>query len=198
MNAARLTIDIRSWWHPGSGRGGGAVVDATAHRDADGLPVLPGRHIKGLLRDALECAETWGWAGHEGLAQRLFGTRTEDAGGQPPQPGCLRVSDARLPQDIAAYLSGHEIGRGLIPGLFHSRFATAIDHDTGTALDHSLRGIEVVVPLQLEAQVQPVPGRAPQEGWDARLAEVLPLIRAVGAGRHRGLGRAELALEVAA
>lgn len=198
MKPARLTIDIHSWWHPGSGRSGGAVVDATAHRDANGLPVLPGRHLKGLLRDALECAENWNWAGHAGLPERLFGNRTGNAGAHPPQPGCLRVSDGRLPEDTAAYLANHQTGRTLIPKLFHSQFATAVDHDSGTALDHSLRGIEVVVPLQLAARIEPLPGRIPPEDWSERLAEVLPLIRAVGAGRHRGLGRAELALEVSA
>lgn len=198
MNPVRLTIDIRSWWHPGSGRSGGAVVDATAHRDAAGLPVLPGRHLKGLLRDALECAEAWNWTGHAGLPERLFGSRTESGKTHAPQPGCLRVSDGRLQADLAAYLAGHETGKALIAKLFRSQFATAVDHDSGTALDHSLRGIEVVVPLQLEAHIRPVPGRIPPDGWSERMAEVLPLIDAVGAGRTRGLGRAELALEVPA
>jgi CRISPR/Cas system CMR subunit Cmr4 (Cas7 group RAMP superfamily) len=47
MGACNLKIDLRGYWHPGSGRGGGVVMDAMAHRDSTGLPVLPGRHLKG-------------------------------------------------------------------------------------------------------------------------------------------------------
>ena len=49
----RLKIDIQSYWHPSTGRGQGSDVDALAHRDKDGIPCLPGRTIKGLLRDAV-------------------------------------------------------------------------------------------------------------------------------------------------
>ena len=100
MTSMTLVVDIHSYWQSGGGRGQGAVLDATAHRDADGLPVLPGRHLKGLLREALEAAERWQWQGYEGLAAKLFGDRTEEAKEKlenaKPAPGYLRISDATL------------------------------------------------------------------------------------------------------
>lgn len=198
MNTGILRIEILSYWHPGTGRGGGTVVDAAAHRDSAGLPVIPGRHLKGLLRHALERAEAWGWPGYSGLAQQLFGTRSEyPAVGGFPLPGCLRVSDARLPEAVANWLATGD-GKKLTPRLFRSIHATAIDADSGAAKDGSLRGIEVVIPLTLEARIDAAAADPVPTDWSARLDGVLPLIDAVGAHRARGLGRAILTLEQAA
>lgn len=194
MSTHRIHIDLRGYWHPGGGRGQGLVLDATCHRDADGLPVLPGRHLKGLLRDALERAEAWNWAGYQGLASALFGDRPKGDDARTPRPGSLRVGDARLPNEIAAHLAGDE-GKELRSGLFRPLYATAVEHATGTAKEKSLRGIEVVVPLELDAALSAIPGREPPSDWPERLRAVLPLIDAVGAHRNRGLGRAVLTLE---
>ncbi len=192
--SATLIIDLQGWWHPGGGRGAGAVADAVAHRDSHGLPVLPGRHLKGLLREACLHAEAFGWPGFEHLADTLFGERTEDTDpGQVPKPGCLRIGDATLEPALHEWL-GSEQGKHLQPHLFQVLHATAIDHDSGTAVNQSLRGIEVVVPLKLQASITPIPGQQPPAGWQQRLEEILPLIEAVGAYRSRGLGRAVLTL----
>lgn len=190
----QIQIDIKSYWHPGGGRGQGMVLDATCHRDRHGLPVLPGRHLKGLLRDALERAEQWKWGGYEGLADTLFGERTEQDRNHSPKPGALRVGDARLPEPIVNHLSS-DAGKDLIPGLFRPLYSTAIDHKSGTADDQSLRGVEVVVPLTIHANLTPIPGQNPPDGWNQKLKDALHLIDAVGAHRNRGLGRAVLTLE---
>jgi len=196
MKVHELQVDIRAYWHAGGGRGAGAVLDAVVYRDADGLPVLPGRHLKGLLRDAVARAASWDWDGYAGLAERLFGRPAETR--RASEPGCLRLSDARLPDGVVAWLRSNE-GKAHRAALFRALDATAIDADTGTADGHSLRGIEVTVPLTLYARIEPVPGREAPEDWPARIAEVLPLIDAVGGWRTRGLGRAVLTLtEVAA
>lgn len=191
---AQLKIHFANYWHAGGGRDAGSVLDAIVHRDVHGLPVVPGRHIKGLLRDALERAETWEWEGYSGLAATLFGDRSETASNAAPQAGCLRVSDGMLPSDVAKWL-GSEAGARLRPGLHRALYATAVEHDSGVAKDHSLRGIEVTVPLDLTAVVEEIPGRNAPENWLARLGEVLPLIDALGAYRSRGLGRVQLQLE---
>lgn len=51
-------ISIRSDYHISAGHGLGATVDSALQRDADGLPVLRGTAIVGLLRDALRDLET--------------------------------------------------------------------------------------------------------------------------------------------
>jgi hypothetical protein len=183
-------VDIRSYWHPGTGRGSGFHLDAVTHEGADGLPRLPGRTLKGLLRDAIHRAETWGWKEvHAGSTERLFGPLGRE--GAETAFGLLRVSDATLPDEVAAYLASEE-GRKLVPGLYREHFSTAIEQKTGVAKERSLRGMRVVVPLTLEAEISTVPGVEDLPDWRARLGAVLPLVTAVGAHRSRGFGRAVL------
>lgn len=199
MSTPTLHIRLQTYWHCGTGRGLGAAVDAAAYRDSDDLPAVPGRHIKGLLRDAMQQAQAWGWSGHAdgSMLHTLFGQRTEgsliDA---PPASGLIRVSDARLSDDLSAWLR-HEDRRSQRAALFRVVQSTAIDESTGSAKDHSLRGIEVVVPLELQAPIEPLPGAAPPSDWIDRLREVLPLIPAIGGHRGRGLGRVLISLEAA-
>ncbi len=190
---AQLNIDLKSYWHAGGGRDAGSVYDAIVQRDPDGLPILPGRHLKGLLRDAVMRAEAWGWDYFEGLTDTLFGKRNPVDGGESQQ-GCLRISDATLPETQQNWLASKS-GKGLLPGLFAGLYSTAVEYATGTARNHSLRGIEVTIPLLLQARIEPLPGTTLPDGWHERIREVLPLIDAVGAHRSRGLGRAVITLE---
>lgn len=193
----QLTIDIQSYWHPGTGRGQGSHVDAVAHRDTDGLPVLPGKTVKGLLRDAVTRWGSFNQAESKpSLAEQLFGP---DADAEEKWSGLLRVSDAVLPADVRYYLKKsaeeNDGNNSLIPGLYQTLHATAIEQKTGTAVNKSLRGIEVVVPLTLYATLDEVPGVAYKvEDWAERMHPALSLIQGVGAHRSRGLGRAVVAL----
>lgn len=200
--AAILSVAIRGYWHTGTGRGSGNHLDALVDTDAEGLPYLAGRHLKGLLRDAVNRAEVWGLLTMHGceLTTRLFGSRGFDEGQPVPRadtlPGHLHISDARLPGDLCTWL-GHPDQKHLRSGLYREIFSTAVNEETGVAQRRSLRGMQVTIPLDLEARVQLLPG--PQHGtlaecWFTVLRECLPLIRAVGANRTRGLGRAVLTL----
>jgi len=190
MNAATLLIDIQSYWHPGTGRGSGFHLDAVTHAGPDGLPRLPGRTLKGLLRDAVYRAEQWGWKEiPAGTTEALFGPLGR--AGQPTRPGLLRVSDATLPDEVAAHLA-IDAGKPLISGLYREHFGTAIDLATGVAAGRSLRGMEVVIPLTLTAPIGEIAGVLAVPDWRNRLAAVFPLVAAVGAHRARGFGRAHL------
>ena len=188
MTAATLCIDIQTTWHPGTGRGSGFHLDAVTHQGADGLPGLPGRHLKGLLRDALLRAETWGWPDvPKGSTEALFGADGRDR--RDTRPGLLRVSDGTLTADIAAYLATAD-GAKLVPGLYREHYSTAIDQKSGVAKERSLRGMGLIVPLTLKATIEEIPGMPPIPDWRQRLAAVFPLVSAVGAHRTRGFGRA--------
>ncbi len=205
MSTATLVIAIQTYWHPGTGRGSGFYLDATTHTGADGLPRLPGRTLKGLLRDAVYRAERWGWPEvSAGTTRALFGSRTtlddtaaSSAGDENlSTPGRLRVADATLPAEVTTYLSV-PVHQHLIAGLYREHFSTAIN-DQGVAVSRSLRGMQVVVPVTLEAEVSELPAihTATEHeigNWQDLLAGVFPLINAVGAYRNRGFGRAHLA-----
>lgn len=206
----QLKIEIHSYWHPGTGRGKGSQLDAVTHRGADGLPRLPGRTVKGLLRDAVYRWERFGGYGepaNPGICDQLFGPYRplgdgddDNANTGQTWPGLLRFSDARLPASDRAAIGQYEGAEraALIAGLYRSHFSTRIDHKSGTADEATLRGIELVVPLTLYADIDDVADaryRGLLADWPTKLSPALPLVRAVGALRSRGLGRATLTLE---
>ena len=194
-----LKIEMMGFWHPGTGFGKGSHLDAITHRNAYQLPVLPGRTIKGLLRDAVSR-----WEGYQGhviksdaekicAVDQLFGSPSDAS---KTWAGLLRFSDAGLPTDEANYLAGRT---DLLAGLYRQHFSSAIEHTTGVAVDKSLRGIELVIPLTLYSRIELIPN-APypqlQTKWMEYIEPALALIQAVGAHRNRGFGRASLSLEV--
>lgn len=192
-----LCFDIRSYWHAGTGRGGGALLDAKAHRDAQGLPCLPGRTVKGLVRDAMHRTESWGQVPC-GMTETLFGSIGIEAGQtrMETSPGALGFSDARLPDEVAVWLADQQEPT-YREVFFRPLYATAIDPATGTAKPKSLRGLEVTLPLTLESQVLILrPDRLSRLDWVAALRRSLSLVLAVGAHRSRGLGRSCVTLEV--
>ena len=209
-NRTILTIEIRSYWHPGTGQGLGSHLDAVTHRGTDKLPALPGRTVKGLLRDAVNRWELFGGYAKEPFAgnnptitERLFGPPPEwgPAENEPSdervdhrRSGLLHCPDASLAENDRNYLIANP---SLISGLYRSHFSTAIEHESGTAREKSLRGIEVIVPLTLHVELELLDdSQHPvlSAKWIDILRPALHLIRAVGAHRSRGLGRAVLKL----
>lgn len=185
----RLRLQLLDTWHVGSGHGEDRYIDASVERDANGLPYVPGRMLKGLLRDAASALELWGhWP--EGTALRLFGGDSRRAEGLA-QPGLVRVSNAVLPAAERKWLAGDGLDASLQRNaLFTTRFQTAIDRDSGIAAEGSLRGIELVLPLLLESEIElGMPSVAPlPSDWD-NISKLLPLVRALGAHKTRGDGR---------
>lgn len=199
MKRCLLTVEFRDYWHIGSGRGQGKHLDAVVDKDTEGLPFVPGRMLKGLLRDAMRRLEAWGNTGvasddADVSTRELFGG--EDAGLSTPtrhdtSPGFIFVGDARLPEDLRCWLSQtDQISQR--QSLYRQIFSTAINEATGGARENSLRGIEVVIPVTLSAHLE-IQGKSP-DAVITRIKRALPLIQAVGAHRSRGLGRAHLSL----
>jgi hypothetical protein len=208
----KVTVRIDSFWRVGTGRGAAGRLDALCIRDGNDLPFLPGRSLKGLLRDAVDRAEQWGWFEEQGypgdgppnagpLTVCLFGEpgfRIDTDGAvnvtEPvlrPASGCLQVANAILPQDDRAWLCQK---RYLVPQLFCTMNSTAINPNTGAPLHGALRAEEVVVPLTLEAGIA-ANDRDPPDNWPHLLRLAAPLIRAVGSGKSRGLGRCHVIIE---
>ena len=177
-----------------SPNGSGNLLNALVVKDAADLPILPGRTVKGLVRDAVWKAETWGHL-PEGASERLCGRSTilKPAHPNECEPGALAFDNATLPADLAAWLS-HSSQKETREGLFGELHATAIEVESSRAVSGSLRGIEVTVPLVLRADLDVIyPDRAGD--WMNELKTALPLLRGLGGSRHRGLGRVVVTLE---
>lgn len=194
-----LTIEMLSDWCVGSGYGKSGGWDRSVARDAEGLPYLPAKQLKGLWRDACERV-AWGFddgkTGEWGkLAGRLFGPGAK--AGRPAEQGMLWVSDARMLASWSDYLRDHEIQpeAALIrSGLTRSRFGVAINGSTGTARDDMLREVEVArAGLQLKAT-----GLLPDNlAWQVELLLVagIKTIGHLGGKRRRGLGRCRVSTD---
>lgn len=201
----QVKFNIHSFWRAGTGHGGGALLDELVYKEMYGLPCLPGRTVKGLLRDAAFRAEQWGHI-PEGSTVCWFGSNALEPGETEirfkTEPGALGVSSAILDQELRDYFISllkdkhrKSIGKDLCQGFFHQIHATAIEHNTGSAKYQSLRGMEVTIPLELTAKLHIVSSEKLTTDWDKELAKCLPLIRAIGTSRSRGLGRVTVELE---
>lgn len=187
-----LEIEIQSYWHAGSGKGNGPGADALVQKTAEGMPFVPGRTVKGLLRDACHMAESLGHVA-DGTTGELFGRQGSGEASTRrfnTESGRLRPNNAVLGkgtverQRWVAWASAHGAQTSTLFDIVHS---TAIDHD-GVVLDKTLRSIEFAVPLTLYAEV---------EGLEEAAETVrvfLPLVRSLGLRRHRGFGRCAMRL----
>lgn len=210
MISRRLHIRLHSFWHVGTGRGGGARLDAEVARTPEGLPFVPGRTIKGMLRSAVDQAIRLGHvtAGRDDFI-RWFGSelaRSENADHQvrsfesaryATSPGSLHFGSAFLGRGAeqsrwVAWASQPE-NRPALEGLYRELASTRVN-EFGVAEDHTLRCIEAVVPAELEARID---GPA-DDSWPNALAASLPLLCGLGTSRSRGLGRATFSLGEAA
>ncbi len=50
----RYKIQFHTFWHCGSGLASGADADLLVIKDKDGIPYVPGKTVKGLLREAFD------------------------------------------------------------------------------------------------------------------------------------------------
>lgn len=203
MTDHTLCITLFDYWHAGSGRGSGPVYDAEPVRSDAGLPYLPGRTVRGLLREGMALAEESALPEvPAGSTTRVFGhyqspgQARQNAPG-PQDPGLLRLSNATLGAQYEAWLSAAARAdrEALAQSLYAPLAATAIDRTTGQVNNQTLRVIEVALPLTLEATVTVLPSGEEAAKVRALLEAALPWIRGLGVSRRRGLGRCRFAFE---
>ncbi len=202
MTSCTLKFSLSSYWATGSGEGGGAVVDSVVLRDASQLPVIPGRTVKGLLRDAMQLATLSRKVDPERV-QRWFGSALPGQGDGDEQEvhlekgrfstteGALWFGSATLPDAWRQWARLQPKDAPVLLSLSTFLASTAIDPD-GVAAEHTLRVCEVSVPMELHAEVR---GPAGDRTWQEDLRACLPLLRALGTRRNRGFGRVDVTME---
>ena len=172
-------LEFFSYWHCGSGLSAGADVDQLAVKDENGLPFVPGKTIKGLIREAAE--ELSGlnpdyYAAANDL-DTVFGKAPSLD--NPDSQGCAFFSNAEFPNSDKRKI----INEGLAKYLFDRINSTAID-ESGIAKEHSLRRMEVVLPCILTGEIHNIP-----ENVAATITDALRFVKRLGENRNRGLGR---------
>ena len=149
MDTYLIKLTFKSDALPGSGEGFGSVIDQDVVFDDLGIPYIPGKRIKGLLRESYE--EVCQVLNNSSTVcldpTLLFGNPGQDLE-SPVYFSNLFVEDYMKLKDTLKKLSL------LYPSIFNQesiieaftylRQQTAIDQITGTALPHSLRTIRVL------------------------------------------------------
>lgn len=176
----KYIVKFHTYWHCGSGQAAGSDVDELIIKDRDGLPYIPGRTIKGLLKDACILMTKYNRLGQDKLNEIFGYVEQSGENGQNTVKGVAHFSDAELPALDRSLLSKKE---DLKAGLYDSVSSTAIGDD-GIALDHSLRKIQVVVPCTLYGEIDDLPS-----DFGVHMQDAMKLIKRMGLGRHHGLGR---------
>lgn len=194
MIEAELYISFSSDWHCGSGLGESHLSDAVLSRDTEGIPVIPGRAVKGALREGAWRLCVLGGDYARALTT-LFGSAS--CGGAGQQAGQLYVSPAELPEDMRGYFLSlsHEERVRAVSYMMTRRSRTALKD--GVALKKSLRSLECGIPGVVFRSRLAFDLPDGNRTWLLPyMAAVCAAVKSMGADRARGLGRCALKLTV--
>ena len=164
----KIEIEFFTYWHCGSGSSGGSRVDALVAKDNNGLPYIPGKTIKGHIREMAESLDD------SEFINLCFGSSEE-------REGKCYFSNAIIEEKIDKKLSSY---------LFTTISSTKIE-ENGIAKTGSLREIEAVVPLKLYATIE---FDEDSKKYESKMIEAFRQVKRMGLNRTRGLGRCEITL----
>lgn len=197
------TLKFYSEWHCGSGLAAGADLDALVVKDKNNLPYVPGKTIKGLVREAVENVlffskekndanlklfmETFGnsneadWNMLDDISEEGKMTEEDDKTKENRvKTGMAFFTNAELDAKLQYVIHKEK----LESHLYRTISSTAIKD--GVAKEHSLRRMETVVPCELTGKVINVPDEFKE--W---VLDGMKYIKRLGKNRNRGLGRCE-------
>lgn len=185
MCSVTYRLEFFSDWHCGSGLAAGADVDALVIKDKNRLPYIPGKTIKGLVREAIVDLLYLSLPQEKSEVEdkkkaafiKTFGYFNDDD--YSGQQGSCFFTNAEFPEAKAqAILTNHAQ-----EFLYRIQTSTAID-ENGVADEHSLRRLETVVPCELQGMILNIDKNIVEEVQNA-----LRMIKRIGVNRNRGLGR---------
>lgn len=190
----QLKITLLSDTTFGRGDGVAGLIDQEVEHDYCGFAYLRGRTLKGLLSEECDnliavCLQNDSRAYWENLACTLFGTPGSTLG----TIAAMHVGDACLPDDLREAVAWQiqedkTLKREeVLESLTTIRRQTAIDSQTGTADEGSLRSFRVVI-RQLEFKADLLFETQPSDEILSILAVGILALRRVGSGRNRGRG----------
>lgn len=188
MKDLRYKIQFYSPWHCSSGLSAGADMDMLVVKDQNGLPYIPGKTLKGLIREAVE--------DYAGLSGSINAEKVNEAFGlsadaeAPGKQDAAGKGTAFFSNVTLAPCEETAIVNGEAQHLMFSKVASTAIDENGVAKDHSLRSMETVVPCTLYAEITDLP-----DGVSKAIEKSIGLIHHIGLNRNRGLGRCDFIVE---
>lgn len=179
----RYKVEFHTDWHCGSGLAAGADVDALVVKDKKGMPFIPGKTMKGLIRESVEEIRSLQGKEADKSFVDAFGYFEKDK--EDMHKGAMFFTNATLEKDEYNAIVSNDAVRFM----YRDIASTAIKKN-GIAKEHSLRKMEVVVPCTLYGTIHDVP-----EGMADEIVKSFGFIKRLGQNRNRGLGRCTLKVE---
>jgi|SRR5690554_913695 len=183
-------IEFYNYWHSGSGLSGTTYADSIVNKTNRNLPYIPGKTLKGLLRDAAENIHKLNSKlVSEDFIEHVFGKRIEEDRNNIARledEGKVFFTNAMLSEKLSDRISNGT--PNLSESLYTIISSTKIDK-SGQAADGSLRQLEVTIPLTLYASIEHFP-----EEYLLELEYCLGWIKEMGQNRNRGLGKCKFSL----
>ena len=170
-------------WHIGSGSGIPGVVDNGVLKNNQNVPVINGKTIKGITRDALEDLLYFIKApDHSDVMETIFGWEGDKEGNAVfHNPSiCMDESDKKGSdyKEFLKFFEHRDIG--------DIRYHTAIDSETGTASKHQLFSEETSEKcFEFFGHIEI------DEAYAKYLIAALKFTTKIGGKRRRGLGQCE-------
>lgn len=185
----KYKIHLLSNWHTGSGLSAGAESDAEVLKDDNHFPYIPGKTIKGLLKDALE--EMPNMDGE--IIKSIFGYEERDKEEEKTKEEKVIRTHKRK-----AFFSNATLGKAereeitpkMADFLYRNVSSTKINKN-GVAENKNLRTMEVCVPIVLEGEISGLEDEKEQKA----VTNALKWVRHLGVNRNRGLGRCKFIVE---
>ena len=188
----KLIINLKSDLCASSGTGLGSLIDNDVCYDEYGLPYIPAKRIKGLLKEAAVEYCDWDENATKYLDE-IFGIEGNN------NPGSIKLSNAYLSSyeeiiDSLKYVPTKYkkyVDKQKFINLFTNvRYQTAIDDETGTSKDNSLRSTRVVnKDNQFISRIE-----LDNQEEKEFISKVSKLVTHMGMNRTRGFG--EVVLEI--
>lgn len=184
MADIKYKVTFFSDWHCGSGLSSGSQSDNLVKKDKYDLPSIPGKTIKGLLKEAA-CDLYEGSEDFNEFIESYFGTGSDQ--NNTDSIYSFHYSSAKLSIEEVNYLKGKptEIGK-----LYRNIPSTRIEEETGVADKNSLRSMQVTIPLTLEGEISNIPDLKID-----KIKECLAMVKRLGYKRNRGFGRCRFEVE---
>ena len=193
MKTINFTIKLLSDTLPGSGMSGSAVIDSDVTADNYGIPFIPAKRIKGLLRESLmEVFEMIGGEIDKEKINELFG----EIGNAESKS--LFISDAKMKNsnnlhEWLDWVKSSDDWKGYFQSSVVKDVYSIIRRQTklkdGLAEKHSLRTLRVLIKgLEFEGSIS-------KEQFNHKEKEMVELavsnMRYLGISRNRGFGKIE-------
>jgi len=164
-------IQFLDYWHIGSGISSGAFVDALILKDKNQMPFVPGKTIKGILRNIA----------YEDKCDKL----SKCFGESDDLISKTIFKNAVLNEKEYNYIVKNSLQKYLYDYLSFTRI-----NKSGIADDDTLRDIEVCIPLVLEGEII-----IEDDECIECIKNGLRKIKHIGLMRNRGLGRCNITLK---